>query len=188
MCGNNLNDFKKAFDNNINNAEDKNKTDSGEKIAPIGRNLRIVLVALCVVNIIAHLACYSRLPENVPIHWSADGSVNGYGPRTVTLILDILPLLCLGLFPRHPEDGSQGRKLHEGQRTVSWIRHRVHAHYVRCHMVHRSHRIRCDPSYRWSCWTYHQRGAGSAVRRLRQLPSAHAPELHFRHQNALGFG
>lgn len=72
MCGNNLNDFKKAFDNNINNTKDKNKTDSGEKIAPIGRNLRIVLVALCVVNIIAHLACYSRLPENVPIHWSAD--------------------------------------------------------------------------------------------------------------------
>ena len=137
MCGSNLNDFKKAFDNNINNAEDKNKTDSGEKIAPIGRNLCIVLVALCVVNIIAHLACYSRLPENVPIHW---------------------------------------------------IRHRVHAHYVRCHMVHRSHRIRCDPGYRWSCWTYHQRGAGSAVRRRRQLPSAHAPELHFRHQNALGFG
>lgn len=29
MRGNNLNDFKKAFDNNINNAEDKNKTDSG---------------------------------------------------------------------------------------------------------------------------------------------------------------
>ena len=32
MRGNNLNDLK----NNINNAEDKNKTDSGEKIAPIG--------------------------------------------------------------------------------------------------------------------------------------------------------
>ena len=93
MCRNNLNDFKKAFDNNINNTKDKNKTDSGEKIAPIGRNLCIVLVALCVVNIIAHLACYSRLPENVPIHWSADGSVNGYGPCAVTLILDILPLL-----------------------------------------------------------------------------------------------
>ena len=75
MRGNNLNDLK----NNINNAEDKNKTDSGEKIAPIGRNLCIALVALCVVNIIAHLACYSRLPENVPIHWGADGSVNGYG-------------------------------------------------------------------------------------------------------------
>lgn len=68
MRGNNLNDLK----NNINNAEDKNKTDSGEKIAPIGRNLCIALVALCVVNIIAHLACYSRLPENVPIHWGAD--------------------------------------------------------------------------------------------------------------------
>ena len=108
MRGNNLNDFKKAFDNNINNAEGKNKTDSGEKIAPIGRNLRIVLVALCVVNIIAHLACYSRLPENVPIHWSADGSVNGYGPRTVTLILDILPLLCLGLFLVIPKMDPKG--------------------------------------------------------------------------------
>mgnify|MGYP000393993303 CR=1 FL=1 len=51
------------FKNNINNAEDKNKTDSGEKIAPIGRNLCIALVALCVVNIIAHLACYSRFPK-----------------------------------------------------------------------------------------------------------------------------
>lgn len=45
MRGNNLNDSKKAFDNNINNAEDKNKTDSREKIAPIGRNLCITLVA-----------------------------------------------------------------------------------------------------------------------------------------------
>ena len=108
MCGNNLNDFKKAFDNNINNTKDKNKTDSGEKIAPIGRNLRIVLVALCVVNITAHLACYSRLPENVPIHWSADGSVNGYGPRAVTLILDILPLLCLGLFLVIPKMDPKG--------------------------------------------------------------------------------
>ena len=31
MRGNNLNDFKKAFDNNINNAEGKNKTDSGRR-------------------------------------------------------------------------------------------------------------------------------------------------------------
>ena len=71
------------FKNNINNAEDKNKTDSGEKDRSDRTNLCIALVALCVVNIIAHLACYSRLPENVPIHWGADGSVNGYGPRAV---------------------------------------------------------------------------------------------------------
>ena len=55
MCGNNLNDFKKAFDNNINNTKDKNKTDSGEKIAPIGRNLCIALVALCVVLSLIHI-------------------------------------------------------------------------------------------------------------------------------------
>lgn len=187
MCGNNLNDFKKAFDNNINNAEDKNKTDSGEKIAPIGRNLRIVLVALCVVNIIAHLACYSRLPENVPIHWSADGSVNGYGPRTVTLILDILPLLCLGLFLVIPKMDPKGENY---MKASGLYRGFIIAFTL----------IMCGATWfteatafgvipaRWSCWTYHQRGAGSAVRRLRQLPSAHAPELHFRHQNALGFG
>lgn len=98
MCGNNLDDSKKAFDNNINNAESVNKNDSREKIAPISRNVCIALVVLCLVNVAAHLACYSRLPENVPIHWGADGSVNGYGPRAITLILDILPLLCLGLF------------------------------------------------------------------------------------------
>lgn len=108
MHRNNLNDSKKVFDGNINNAEDENKTESREKIAPIGRNLCIALVALCVVNIIAHLACYSRLPENVPIHWGADGSVNGYGPRAVTLILDILPLLCLGLFLIIPKMDPKG--------------------------------------------------------------------------------
>ena len=32
MRGNNLNDFKKAFDNNINNTKYKNKTDSGETV------------------------------------------------------------------------------------------------------------------------------------------------------------
>lgn len=108
MRGNNLNDSKKAFDGNIDNAEDKNKTDSGEKIAPISRNVCIALVVLCAVNIIAHLAFYSRLPENVPIHWGADGSVNGYGPRAVTLILDILPLLCLGLFLVIPKMDPKG--------------------------------------------------------------------------------
>ncbi|MFR2314466.1 MAG: DUF1648 domain-containing protein [Bifidobacterium sp.] len=93
MRGNNLNDLKTT------STMPKTRTRLiREKIASIGRNLCIALVALCVVNIIAHLACYSRLPENVPIHWGADGSVNGYGPRAVTLILDVLPLLCLRLF------------------------------------------------------------------------------------------
>ena len=154
MRGNNLNDLK----NNINNAEDKNKTDSGEKIAPIGRNLCIALVALCVVNIIAHLACYSRLPENVPIHWDADGSVNSYGPRAVMLILDVLPLLCLGLFLVIPKMDPKGEN------------------YMKASGLYRGFVI---------AFTLIMCGA---VRRLRQLPSAHAPELHFRHQNALGSG
>ena len=44
----------------------------------------------------------------MPIHWSADGSVNGYGPRAVTLILDVLPLLCLGLFLVIPKMDPKG--------------------------------------------------------------------------------
>ena len=56
MRGNNLNDLK----NNINNAEDKNKTDSGEKIAPIGRNLCIALVVLCVVNILPAIVGFPK--------------------------------------------------------------------------------------------------------------------------------
>lgn len=45
MRGNNLNDFKKAFDNNINNTKDKNKTDSGR------RSLRSdAICALCLLH------------------------------------------------------------------------------------------------------------------------------------------
>ena len=178
MRGNNLNDLK----NNINNAEDKNKTDSGEKIAPIGRNLCIALVALCVVNIIAHLACYSRLPENVPIHWGADGSVNGYGPRAVTLILDVLPLLCLGLFLVIPKMDPKGENY---MKASGLYRGFVIAFtLIMCGVTWFTEATAFGviPSYRRSRWAYCQRGIGRAVRRLRQLPSAHAPELHFRHQ------
>ena len=181
MRGNNLNDFKKAFDNNINNAEGKNKTDSGEKIAPIGRNLCIALVALCVVNIIAHLACYSRLPENVPIHWGADGSVNGYGPRAVTLILDVLPLLCLGLFLVIPKMDPKGENY---MKASGLYRGFVIAFtLIMCGVTWftEATAFGVTPSYRRSRWAYYQRGIGRVVRRLRQLPSAHAPELHFRH-------
>lgn len=47
MRGNNLNDFKKAFDNNINNTKDKNKTDSGEKIAPITQSVHCACCTVC---------------------------------------------------------------------------------------------------------------------------------------------
>ncbi|KFI70839.1 SdpI family protein [Bifidobacterium merycicum] len=82
----------------MNSANNTNGNASGRGTAPISRRIWIILAVLCVANIIAHLALFGRLPEQVPTHWGADGSVNGYGPRAMTLILDILPLVLLGLF------------------------------------------------------------------------------------------
>ena len=82
----------------MNSANNTNGNDSGRSAAPISRRVWIILAVLCTANIIAHLALFGRLPEQVPTHWGADGSVNGYGPRAMTLILDILPLVLLGLF------------------------------------------------------------------------------------------
>ena len=82
----------------MNSANNTNGNASGRSMAPISRRVWIILAVLCAANIIAHLALFGRLPEQVPTHWGADGSVNGYGPRAMTLILDILPLVLLSLF------------------------------------------------------------------------------------------
>ena len=52
-----------------------------------------VLGGGCVVNFAAHLWFYPSLPQVIPIHWGMDGTVNGWGPRYVSLILAALPLL-----------------------------------------------------------------------------------------------
>ena len=54
-----------------------------------------VLGGGCVVNFAAHLWFYPSLPQVIPIHWGMDGTVNGWGPRYVSLLLAALPLLML---------------------------------------------------------------------------------------------
>lgn len=40
----------------------------------------VVLAALCVVNVAAHLLVMPSLPAQIPTHWGASGTVNGWAP------------------------------------------------------------------------------------------------------------
>ena len=62
-----------------------------------GSGIYLYLVVLCMVNFIAHLAFFPFLPVRIPTHWGA-GGVDGYGPRSAALILDLLPLGMLVVF------------------------------------------------------------------------------------------
>lgn len=57
-----------------------------------------VLIAVCVVNVVGHLAVLSSLPAQIPVHWGADGAVNGWGPSWTVVALGFLPLAMLAMF------------------------------------------------------------------------------------------
>ena len=44
-----------------------------------------VLLAVCVVNMVGHLAVYPALPDTVPTHWGASGEVNGWSSKQSNL-------------------------------------------------------------------------------------------------------
>lgn len=50
------------------------------------------LAAVAVLNFAAHLCVYPTLPDTVPIHWGADGVANGWGDKSMVLVLGALPL------------------------------------------------------------------------------------------------
>lgn len=61
------------------------------------------LLALCLVNFLAHLAFYPNLPDTIPTHWGFDGQADGWGPKYTTLILCALPpalLLLMAVIPK----------------------------------------------------------------------------------------
>lgn len=49
---------------------------------------------LVLAAMVAFIVSYSRMPEQVPMHWDIHGSVDGFGPRYVLLLLG--PGLMLG--------------------------------------------------------------------------------------------
>lgn len=60
-------------------------------------SLFLYLAVLCMANFILHLVFFPFLPVRIPTHWGA-GGVDGYGPRSAALILDLLPLGMLIVF------------------------------------------------------------------------------------------
>lgn len=51
-----------------------------------------VLLALCLISLAGHLLIYSKLPETIPIHWNAAGEIDGYGPKSMDLLMGAIPL------------------------------------------------------------------------------------------------
>ena len=54
-----------------------------------------VLLAVCVLNMVGHLAVYPALPDTVPTHWGANGEVNGWSSKQSNLIFSVLPIIFL---------------------------------------------------------------------------------------------
>jgi len=57
-----------------------------------------ILLALCVINLAAHLVLYPSLPEVIPTHWGITGAVDGWGAKWMDLVLAALPFGMLLLF------------------------------------------------------------------------------------------
>src|SRR5689334_10626661 len=59
--------------------------------------MRKWLAPLCIVAAFATSALvWTRLPDRVPVHWAAHGTVNGYGSRFAGALM--LPAAMLGLW------------------------------------------------------------------------------------------
>jgi uncharacterized membrane protein len=71
----------------------------------------VITGALLLATLVAYGLAYPQLPAQIPIHWNAQGVVNGYGPRAALLALGpgamLGMLLLFGLLrwlsPRHYE-------------------------------------------------------------------------------------
>lgn len=67
------------------------------------------LIAVCVANVAGHLAVLPSLPAQIPVHWGADGTANGWGPSWTVAALGFLPLVLLAtlwLVPRIDPKGA----------------------------------------------------------------------------------
>ena len=56
------------------------------------------LLAFCAASFIGQLIIYTRLPEQVPVHWNANNEIDGWAGKGAALLMALLPLLMLLLF------------------------------------------------------------------------------------------
>src|SRR5690242_13124710 len=73
--------------------------DSRDKIttkAAVQGSLDILIWVIIAIQLIVAVYGFVVLPDTVPIHWGANGQVNGYGPKWVGTFL--YPLMSIGIY------------------------------------------------------------------------------------------
>ena len=69
----------------------------------MGKRFVIGLLAVCLLSFCIQLALYPSLPETVPIHWNAEGEIDGWAGKWAALAMGALPFgltLLLAAVPR----------------------------------------------------------------------------------------
>ena len=85
-----------------------NNENKGIHATGVSLRVWVALVALCVVNVAAHLLVMPSLPAQIPTHWGASGAVNGWGPSWMASVLGALPLVFLAVFYAVPRIDPKG--------------------------------------------------------------------------------
>ena len=75
-----------------------NSENKGIHVTGVSPCVWVVLVVLCAINVVAHLLVMPSLPAQIPTHWGASGTVNGWGPSWMASVLGALPLVFLAMF------------------------------------------------------------------------------------------
>lgn len=92
-----------------------------EEIMKVNKWLTLVLI----LSVIGTLVIYPILPSIVPTHWNFRGEVDGTGPKWMTLLLAVLPIVLYGLMYIAPEIDPKGvaySKFKKGyQRVIEMI-------------------------------------------------------------------
>lgn len=55
------------------------------------------LALVCILNFLAHLALLPRLPDMVPMHWNAQGTIDAWIDKHNSLLFQLLPLAMTGI-------------------------------------------------------------------------------------------
>ncbi len=62
------------------------------------KKLRVLTSIVCLIPIVVGFMFYSKMPEQVAIHWGFDGNPDGFASRTVAIVILPLALFVLNLF------------------------------------------------------------------------------------------
>ena len=68
----------------------------------MGRQFAVVTLVIAAAGVIATLALfavsYAGLPQTIPVHFGADGSPDGYGPKSTLVLFPVMSIVFFGIF------------------------------------------------------------------------------------------